>query len=54
VNAVVIGRDFAAQMRAAFELDQAASQAVEPAAWAARPGALRLQEWVARWWERLL
>ncbi len=54
VNAVVLGRTFASQMRAAFAQDQAASQAIEPAAWAQRPVGLRLQEWLARLWERLL
>ena len=53
VNAVVLGRAFAAQMQAAFAQDQAASQAIEPAAWAARPAHFRLQEWLARVWERL-
>lgn len=54
VNAVVIGRAFATQMRDAFERDQKASQAIERAAWEARPLQLRIKEWLARLGERLL
>lgn len=54
VNAVVIGRDFAAQMSAMFAADLAASDAIEPAAWKQRSLRLRLHEWMASWWQRLL
>jgi len=54
VNAVVLGRDFAQQMRAAFEVDQKASRPIERAAWEARPMEFRIKEWLARLWARLL
>ena len=54
VNAVVLGRGFARQMRSAFEQDLKASQPVTREAWAARPYEYRIKEWFSRWWERLL
>ncbi|MBK1685170.1 cardiolipin synthase [Rhodoferax fermentans] len=54
VNAVVLGRDFAAQMAAAFAIDQAASQAIDAQTWAKRPLGVKLKEWLARLWERWL
>jgi len=54
VNAVVLGRGFAQQMRDAFERDLKASKAIERAAWEARPLEFRVKEWLARMWERLL
>lgn len=54
VNAVVIGREFAAQMQAMFEKDLAASLRIEPQAWADRPIKFKLKEWLAQFWQRLL
>ena len=54
VNAVVLGRGFAQQMRGAFEQDMKASQPITRAAWEARPYEHRIKEWFSRWWERLL
>jgi cardiolipin synthase len=50
VNAVVLGPDFAAQMKAAFERDLAASDAVTLAQWEQRGFSLRLKEGLARMW----
>ncbi len=54
VNAVILGRDFAAQMASMFALDQAASILITPQAWAERPLQFKLKEWLARVWERWL
>jgi len=54
VNAVVLGRDFAAQMQRMFEKDQNASERIDPLAWANRPVQFRLKEWLAQLWQRLL
>ena len=54
INAVILGREFAQQMRAAFARDIAASDAIEPASWKRRSILLRLKEWTARLWGRLL
>lgn len=54
VNAVILGRDFAAQMSAMFALDQAASHPIDAQTWAARPLQFKLKEWLARLWERWL
>ena len=54
VNAVILGRDFAAQMLAVFARDQAASQAIEPNTWQQRPLQFKLKEWLAQLWERWL
>ncbi len=54
VNAVVLGRGFAQQMLVMFASDMAASQAIDPVAWEKRSPVLRLKEWMARMWERLL
>jgi cardiolipin synthase len=54
VNAVVIGREFAAQMEAMFEKDLAASIRITPQAWADRPLKFKLKEWLAQFWRRLL
>ena len=54
VNAVVLGRGFAGQMQSMFNQDLAASRAIELKAWQARPYALRVKEWMARLWSRLL
>jgi cardiolipin synthase len=54
VNAVVLGRDFGLQMRAMFDLDLAASVAIDPERWEQRPLQFRFKEWMARIWGRLL
>ncbi|MFZ4623442.1 MAG: cardiolipin synthase [Rhodoferax sp.] len=54
LNAVILGRDFAAQMVAVFARDQAASQAIERHAWQQRPLQFKLKEWLAQWWARWL
>ena len=54
VNAVILGREFAAQMQAMFEKDLAASIRITPQAWAQRPLEYRLKEWLAQFWKRLL
>jgi cardiolipin synthase len=54
LNAIVLGRDFAAQMQAMFEKDLSASTRIEPQAWAKRPLDLKLKEWLAQLWARLL
>ncbi len=54
VNAVILGRAFAARMLAAFSVDMAASQAIDAATWARRPLMTRVKEWLARLVERAL
>ncbi|MBE7941056.1 MULTISPECIES: cardiolipin synthase [Ramlibacter] len=54
VNAVILGRGFAAQMRAAYLKDMAASDAIELEAWRGRPLRARFKEAVARLWGPLL
>ncbi len=54
VNAVILGHEFAAQMQAMFQKDLAASIRITPQAWADRPPALKLKEWLATFWARLL
>ena len=54
VNAVILGREFAQKMQAMFAQDLEASQAIDLAAWERRAFSLRLKEWMARLWERLL
>lgn len=54
VNAVILGREFAAQMQAMFDKDLAASIRIEPAAWANRPLEFKVKEWLAQFWKRLL
>lgn len=54
VNAVILGRGFAQQMQAMFSQDLAASKAIELKAWQARPYSMRVKEWMARLWSRLL
>ena len=53
VNAVILGREFAEQMQAAYAADIAASDAIEPEQWKHRPLVLRLKELTARLWGRL-
>ncbi len=54
INAVVIGREFGDRMRAAFAADMAASEAIDLARWEQRSLLLRIKEWTARLWGRLL
>lgn len=54
VNAVVLGREFAAQMQAMHQQDLDASQRITPQAWAKRPLQFKLKEWMAQHWGRLL
>ena len=51
VNAVVLGADFASQMRAAFERDLAASDAITLARWDRRGLGARVKQRLARLWE---
>lgn len=54
INAVILGRDFARQMQAAFAVDITASAEIRREDWARRSLLLRLKEWTARLWGRLL
>jgi cardiolipin synthase len=54
INAVILGRDFAAQMAAMFAADLAASKAIDPTTWHDRPLQFKLKEWLANWLERWL
>jgi cardiolipin synthase len=54
INAVILGRDFALQMAAMFATDLAASQAIDPQTWQARPVQFKLKEWLAQLLERWL
>ena len=51
IDAAILGRDFAAQMQAAFAADLEESEAVDLQRWEARSTVLRLQEWASRLWE---
>lgn len=53
VNAVILGRDFAQQMQAAYFRDIANSNAIELEEWERRSLLLRLKEWTARLWGRM-
>jgi cardiolipin synthase len=54
VNAVILGREFAAQMQAMHQQDLDASQRITAQAWADRPLNFKLKEWMAQRWGRLL
>jgi len=54
VNAVVLGREFAARMQAMHQQDLDASKRITPQAWAERPLQFKLKEWLAQHWGRLL
>ncbi len=54
INAVILGREFAQQMQAAFARDMAASEQIDAQSWARRSLLLRLKEWSAGLWARLL
>jgi cardiolipin synthase len=51
INAVVLGYEFAAQMRAMFRRDVERSTAVTLEQWRQRPLTDRIKEWAARLWE---
>jgi cardiolipin synthase len=51
VNAVVLGPDFAAQMKAAFARDLAVSDPITLDEWERRPLSARLKQGLARLWE---
>jgi len=54
INAVILGREFAGQMQAAYAADIKASEAIDAGAWAQRPLLDRFKEFTARVWGRLL
>ena len=54
INSVILGREFAQQMLSAFAADIAASEPITPEGWGRRPLLLRLKEWTARMFGRLL
>ncbi|MDD5470655.1 MAG: cardiolipin synthase [Sideroxydans sp.] len=54
VNAVILGRDFAAQMQRMFDKDLNASERIDPQAWSNRPLQFKLKEWLTQLWQRLL
>ena len=54
VNAVILGREFAQRMQAVFADDLAASDEIHLSSWQRRPLQLRMKEWLARVWGRLL
>jgi cardiolipin synthase len=51
LNAVILGREFAAEMRAMFDRDLAASTQIDPAEWSRRSPLLRMKEMAARVWQ---
>jgi len=54
VNAVIIGRDFAAQMQAMFDKDLEASEPIDLESWEKRSPIFRIKEWGSRLFERWL
>jgi cardiolipin synthase len=54
INAVILGREFAAQMQAAYMTDIAASNAIDLETWSRRSLLDRFREMTARVWGRLL
>ncbi len=53
INAVILGRDFARQMKALIDRDLAASDDIDATTWEQRSALLRLKEWGARLLQRL-
>jgi len=51
---VILGQGFGAQMRAMFEKDLGASNAITREDWERRPLGDHLRETLARMWQRLL
>lgn len=54
IDAVILSKDFADQMRAQFERDKLDSVEVTKQSWSKRPVMMHLKEWAARFWERFL
>jgi cardiolipin synthase len=54
ISSIVLGRDFAAQMEAAFGKDRARGTAIDIKSWDNRPLGERLEQWSARAFESLL
>lgn len=54
INAVILGREFAAQMETMSRDDLAASQTIDAESWESRSTLLRLKEWGSRLLQRLL
>ena len=54
LNAVVLGADFARQMKAIFDKDFARSEEITPEKWRQRPFRDRLKEMAAKAWSQLL
>ncbi len=54
INAVILGRSFAAQMATMFASDLAQSQAILLPAWQQRAVQFKLKEWLAQLWKRWL
>ena len=54
INAVILGRDFARQMLAAFAADISASEAITLEKWRQRSPLMRIREWGAHLFGRLL
>ena len=54
INAVMLGQVFARQMEAAFKEDMATSDEIDRVSWKQRSLLLRMKEWAARLWGRLL
>ena len=54
INAVILGRDFAQQMQAAYARDIAASEPIQLQGWNRRSLVLRMKEWASHLWARML
>ena len=54
VNAVILGQEFGAQMESMFNKDLGVSRAITPEQWERRSLDLRVKEWIARLWQRVL
>jgi cardiolipin synthase len=51
LTAVILGSEFGAKMREAFDRDLAASTPITPEAWRSRGVGTRAKEWFGRLWE---
>ncbi len=54
INAVILGREFAGEMQLAFTRDIAVSDEIDLKSWKHRSLLMRVKEWAARLWSRLL
>jgi cardiolipin synthase len=54
INAVILGREFAQQMQAAYAADLEASTQIDLERWKHRSLLLKVREWLAEMWARLL